>query len=127
MSFTVFDIAQPISTASVLDTEGIGIWTSFVSPDVRNYCVTAWTFINEDTVDYQVDLGIGQSLVAQYNIPARTGFDGNPPIDIVKAYLAATGMDLLVSAQFWSVDIRTHGAPTDGTVFFGYVALGGYF
>jgi hypothetical protein len=127
VSRTVFDITKPWAISSPVLSGDVGAWYPLIPVDLRDFCVQSFTWYNADTDPHDVTIGIGEVEAMRFTIPARAGLDGNPPIDVVKLYLATTDMDLLVLPGYTPLNFRPEDAPSDSGTIFSYNAWGGYF
>ncbi|HWI69628.1 MAG TPA: hypothetical protein VNS88_14845 [Nitrospiraceae bacterium] len=100
MAFTIFDERNAFSWAGVLDssnTPGFITINGSTSTPIR---LDGVFVSNSDVIDHIVSLDASQSgiitAIVNINVPARSGFDGIAPVEIISAQMPSTYQGFVV-------------------------------
>lgn len=100
MAFTIFDERNGYSIVAVLDnsnTPGFVNLNGSTSVPIR---FDAIFIANSDVIDHVVDLQASvsgsTSPIASILVPARSGYDGTPPVEIISAQMPANYQGFVV-------------------------------
>lgn len=120
---------QFISPALIDDSIAPNTPNSVGFANNRDCRVDVWQLSNSDTITHTVGLSMNNSInngfIVQVSVPARTGHDGNPPLDLIAAAFPTAFHYLQVPAgQDYFVWVEV--AMQTGT-FIQLFASGGYF